>query len=117
MAGNSQTDQEALSLSQEIQSSDTRKINPFEGSGVQDQCTKHGLISKGPRNVSLSTRERFPESKERNGDYDRGPLHHIVSCDIEARGRISTVPPPRTRSVSGGKVRSQDKGVDIFRGE
>ena len=40
-------------------------------------------------------------------------MHHIVSCDIEARSRISTVPPPGTRSVSGYKVRSQDKGVDI----
>lgn len=40
-------------------------------------------------------------------------MHHIVSCDIEARGRISTVPPPGTRSVSGREVRSQDKGVDM----
>ena len=47
------------------------------------------------------------------GYYDRGPLLHIVYCDIESRGRISTVPPPGTRSVSGCKVRSQDKGVDI----
>lgn len=81
---------------------------------MQDQCTGHDLISKGPRNVSLSTRKKFPGSKERNGGYyDRGPMHHIVSCDIEARSRISTVPPPGTRSVSGYKVRSQDKGVDI----
>lgn len=81
---------------------------------MQDQCTGHDLISKGPRNVSLTTRKRFPGSKERNGGIMiEGHCTTLFLVTSKREAGFRQYPPPGTRRVSGRRFRLQDKGVDI----